>query len=143
MPEHRFQNPAPYQGHMGMNLHLNRPGNASGWLPEWGPDPKAVPLVEAEIPRPAETYLVFDSGAYSINWWGASHTVKPSAFGYIPGYSKNSTVTWNNTVRADALAPRHSEGMNVGFVDGHVKWMRVDPMVNNRVAWVPAAQQSQ
>jgi prepilin-type N-terminal cleavage/methylation domain-containing protein/prepilin-type processing-associated H-X9-DG protein len=138
-PSSRGINTEPYQAQMGLNAHLCRPGSATGWLSAWGPDPGGVPLVEAAIPSPAETYLVFDAGGYQMNYFGATRPA--TAFNYIPGYSKNSTVNWNNQVKADALTPRHSEGILVGFVDGHVKWMRVDSMVENQVAWIPILQQ--
>jgi prepilin-type N-terminal cleavage/methylation domain-containing protein/prepilin-type processing-associated H-X9-DG protein len=134
--------PAPYQGHMGMNQHLVRPRNA-GW-PSGVPGRPAddTPMHDAAIPKPTETYLVFDSGAHVMNYYGASHSVAPSSFSYIPGYSKNKGITaYNNNVRKDAYNSRHLEGVNVAFVDGHVKWLRADPMVDNINAWIPVLQQ--
>jgi prepilin-type N-terminal cleavage/methylation domain-containing protein/prepilin-type processing-associated H-X9-DG protein len=137
--------PKPYQGNMGMNLHLNQP--QTYWPAATAPWPGGTvlpkpstnnPLTDADIPRPSETYLVADSGGYTMSLF--SGTTPKAAFNYIPGYSKNAPIAWNNEVKADALTPRHGDGMLVGYVDGHVKWMKVDPMVDNQVAWAPCLQ---
>ncbi|HVK03316.1 MAG TPA: prepilin-type N-terminal cleavage/methylation domain-containing protein [Armatimonadaceae bacterium] len=145
-PSTRFVNPSPFQGHMGMNLHLNRP--RVYWPAATAPWPRGVvkpkpvddtPITEADIPRAAETYLVSDAGGYQVSLF--TGTAPSTAWNYIPGYHRNTTVNWSSAVKGDALTPRHSDGMLVGFVDGHVKWMKVTPMVEDMDAWAPCLQE--
>jgi prepilin-type processing-associated H-X9-DG protein len=36
----------------------------------------------------------------------------------------DSNCGWNSTLPVTGAVPRHSEGYNCGFVDGHVKWVK-------------------
>ncbi len=40
----------------------------------------------------------------------------------------NATTT---TLNGFPVVPRHSEGMNITFCDGHVKWMKQDALYKN------------
>ena len=68
-------------------------------------------------------------------------------FWYVPGHPKNATpkagggaTSWDNDpikggIAADALNGRHQGGVNVAYADGHVKWLRSQPMVDDTAAW--------
>ncbi len=70
----------------------------------------------AKVERPSETYLIFcGMSGYDhipINCW-------PGTCGCTPNY----------------LAFRHNEGTNVGFVDGHAKWMKDSAVIQNTRLW--------
>lgn len=149
-PDGRTIGQPVYAGNMGLNLHLNRPrtywpgGTAfpTTLWPGGVAKPKPVddtPVTEAQIPRPADTYQVADSGFYSMSMFNSLNT--PSSSSYTPGYPKNAGVSWSAAIKADALTPRHGDGMEVGFCDGHVKWMKVQQFQDNLVSWAPCLQQ--
>jgi prepilin-type N-terminal cleavage/methylation domain-containing protein/prepilin-type processing-associated H-X9-DG protein len=144
-PSSRAPNLSPLRCHLGMNRGLTQAGSCTGWDPAWPDRPNPCrPLKESEIRRPAETYLIMDAGGYSVHGYPTGGVPAPgpaNGMNYIPGFSLNSTINWNQApVREDANNARHSEGVLVGFVDGHVKWTKVDPMVKNIQGWFPAAQ---
>jgi prepilin-type N-terminal cleavage/methylation domain-containing protein/prepilin-type processing-associated H-X9-DG protein len=74
------------------------------------------PMNEATFEKPADTILFVDSGTkglggagdYYLAWWGTA-------------FANNATT----------VAPRHSETVTVGFVDGHVKAFKADRLVSN------------
>lgn len=123
----------PLRGHYGANAHLVNPS--------WGQtgDGNRPPYFLAEIPRPSETYLVFDCGADQMSY---RYATQPAATKYyIPGWPGNSAINWATVCVDDALKGRHMGGVNVGYVDGHVRWLRAEPMVLNEAAWSPRKQQ--
>jgi prepilin-type N-terminal cleavage/methylation domain-containing protein/prepilin-type processing-associated H-X9-DG protein len=73
-----------------------------------------TPMAESLFDKPADTVLFVDSGSkgiggsgdYYLAWWG-------------PNFANNATT----------IAPRHSDTLNVAWVDGHVKAMKADKMV--------------
>jgi len=64
----------------------------------------------AQIWRPAEAIIMLDNDYYIANPW------------------RNDNNPWNNDSSTDAIenngVPRHNEGANIGFVDGHGKWLK-------------------
>jgi prepilin-type N-terminal cleavage/methylation domain-containing protein/prepilin-type processing-associated H-X9-DG protein len=61
---------------------------------------------------PAETYMIFDSGDTSVrvgtnNW---------------AGLMEELDLDWDSKAEG---ANRHNDGVNVGFADGHVKWLNL------------------
>ena len=67
------------------------------------------PSTLADFPKPAETIWFTDCNFY---------VVYPSY--YLHLYPDNATYGLNGTAR---LQNRHNEGANVGFLDGHAKWL--------------------
>ena len=63
----------------------------------------------ANITRPAETIWFADCDFYNVY---------PSYYMYL--YPTNTTYGQNGIAR---LQLRHNDGVNIGFVDGHAKWM--------------------
>lgn len=78
------------------------------------------PLTLGQINRPSEVIMLCDS--YPTADWNTMYT-------YCPICSPSLTHSISN---------RHSEGANVSFHDGHVKWMKWDALVsgpNLSVMW--------
>lgn len=79
-----------------------------------------APMSLAQMNRPAEVIMICDSTPTA--GWNTMYT-------YCPICSPTLTHSISN---------RHSEGANVGFHDGHVKWMKWDSLVsgpNVSVMW--------
>ena len=103
-----------------------------------------VPI--SRITVPANTYMIFDSGAYRLSF----PTTYSAAlyFWYIPGVlpeNENPTpaggaTSWGDVpiqggVGQDALRGRHHRGVNVCYADGHVKWLESNKMAKDAIAW--------
>jgi prepilin-type N-terminal cleavage/methylation domain-containing protein/prepilin-type processing-associated H-X9-DG protein len=97
-------------GNYGMNYHIAPPSN---------------PVVhEAKFTRPASTYMMVDSGTYSI---GTASVLNKSGAAYHPGAGRSSSTACNGYSGAqlkDCKEGRHFEGVNMAFADGHVKWLK-------------------
>ncbi|MDD5326866.1 MAG: hypothetical protein PHY02_03515 [Phycisphaerae bacterium] len=101
-------------------------------------DPEFVgtPLRSSDIPRPAETLLIVDSGYAMINWWHATdeppvilgnHKIEYTS--YIPGLWINKDRALWPGLEEDARYGRHlNKTVNVGFVDGHVSRKKADDL---------------
>jgi len=96
-----------------------------------------TPLSTTDLPQPARTLLIVDSGYSMINWWHVTET-PPVALGsmiedtaYIPGLRINEKRT--NLLagqQADAIEGRHrNKTVNVGFADGHVNCTKADELL--------------
>jgi prepilin-type N-terminal cleavage/methylation domain-containing protein/prepilin-type processing-associated H-X9-DG protein len=91
-----------------------------------------LPLQGSQIPHPAATFLIIDSGYSTITWWYATDK-PPSCLGstmddsaYVPGLWIN-TRQLRSGVESDALSGRHSnKSVNTGFVDGHLDRKKAD-----------------
>jgi prepilin-type N-terminal cleavage/methylation domain-containing protein/prepilin-type processing-associated H-X9-DG protein len=114
-------------GHYGCNRLIMKP---------------AVAYIEMNIARPAETYLIMDSGSYVIQ---PNYIVDPSYnphsgwFRYLPGSASyigktsilNDSGTdqvWtalNGLAKGDLINGRHNGGIVMGFCDGHAKRLPV------------------
>ncbi len=110
-------------GNYGVNLSICRmsTGNAD---PNFVGKPKEL----SEIPHPARTLLIVDSGYAIISWWHAAD-VPPATLGskniedtaYVPGLSINRQRQLKPEQQIDAFYGRHPQmTVNVGFADGHV-----------------------
>ncbi|HAZ64218.1 MAG TPA: hypothetical protein DCZ72_11505 [Armatimonadetes bacterium] len=76
--------------------------------------------------------------AYGYSFWLATSTGRPLAqidmpartclFNEIPVNVDRSMPWGSNNPGEERFypAPRHTEGMNMGFADGHIKWLRKD-----------------
>jgi prepilin-type processing-associated H-X9-DG protein len=88
----------------------------------------------ASITSPASTYMISDSGQWSIN----PPTLNvPYAGNYIPGTGDllglstsqcpglgSYTGTFYDPEIPDCMSGRHFHGINMAFADGHVKWLK-------------------
>ncbi len=99
------------------------------------------PVALGDIEAPAEVFLCFDSGAYMIH---DSYLTNPSGnFWYIPGTAVGrdpATLTpyaLTGFAAGDFVDGRHNEGINVGFADGHAKWLSGQYVAGNLQHWYP------
>jgi prepilin-type N-terminal cleavage/methylation domain-containing protein/prepilin-type processing-associated H-X9-DG protein len=102
------------------NIQIFQCPSESTWQYSYGMDPNwtlwaggyyGEPLPLARFERPAETLLI---GENRDNDWPVN----------LPG------STWG------AISLRHNDGANCAFVDGHVKWLKLDALNgNNYYMW--------
>jgi len=96
-----------------------------------------TPLSTTDLPQPARTLLIADSGYSLINWWHVTET-PPAALGsmiedsaYIPGLRINEERKnlWPGQ-QVDAINGRHrNKTVNVGFADGNVSRAKADDLL--------------
>jgi prepilin-type processing-associated H-X9-DG protein len=112
------------------------------------------PLRGSNIPHPARTLLIIDSGYSIIGWWHATD-VPPETFNrknikdtaYVPGLENNKERDLWSSQEEDAIDGRHpNKTVNDGFADGHVARKKADDMfvektdcnyMNRSPLWVP------
>ena len=93
-----------------------------------------APLRLSDIPHPAQTLLIVDSGYSMISWWHATNAppytlssmIEDTA--YIPGLKINEERInlWPDQLN-DALNGRHpTKTVNVGFADGHISRIKAN-----------------
>lgn len=119
----------PYMQNYGVNDAIVRTGR-------WGAAGNHTNIVVA----PAKTYLFAESSNYVTQWQHADGPVT-SNNDYLPGICKlfpTSTAT-----NKDCWNGRHFDGVNVGFADGHVKWLKTqtlsaEALKTDRGSWNPA-----
>jgi prepilin-type N-terminal cleavage/methylation domain-containing protein/prepilin-type processing-associated H-X9-DG protein len=133
-------------GNYGVNQSICKSSSGSQFI--------GKPLRSGDIPHPAQTLLIVDSGYSIITWWHAADT-PPVALGnaiiedtaYIPGLKINAErVLWPGQER-DAINGRHpNKTVNVGFVDGHISRTKADDLLvektedgykNRAPLWLP------
>jgi prepilin-type N-terminal cleavage/methylation domain-containing protein len=117
----------PYAGPYTMNYGANEllvVGNETAAnIPTSGmPNPTTA---LAAINRPSETYLVMDSGAYTMY---PHFALTPYKYNYLPGVHAMTGVECKSADSAyidDCESEgRHFDGENVAFADGHAKWLK-------------------
>lgn len=74
----------------------------------------------SDIARPAETIMMADAGNYVI--------YSPSRYGYVPS---PGTTTYDYNV----AGLRHNEGANLGWCDGHAKWLHGNDYLYSTELW--------
>ena len=104
----------------------------------------------ASVVAPASTYMLMDSGTYRIY---VSDAADPRGnYSYTPGIGKvmgkecsdtRNSVTIPDVSCEDFKSGRHFGGVNVGFADGHVKWLKTEVVHNQAIrsdygAWNPS-----
>jgi len=127
----------PTSGHYGANEEV---------LPDRGNPTLSL----AAFAAPATTYVMMDSGTYRIY---VSDARDPRGYySYTPGIGKIMGKSCSDTRNAttipdvsceDFLNGRHFGGVNVGFADGHVKWLKTEVVYRQALrsdygAWNPA-----
>ena len=108
----------------------------------------ASPVSMAMVSSAASTYMIFDSGYYSLGpnaGWGS--VLHPAGQNYLPGTGPllpAASITTGYT--DDYTKGRHFLGVNMGFADGHVKWLKSSVVLQEATnytnnipnAWDPA-----
>jgi prepilin-type processing-associated H-X9-DG protein len=119
-------------GNYGVNLSICKmsTGNAD---PNFVGKPKEL----SEIPHPAWTLLIVDSGYAIISWWHAADSftamlgnksIEDTA--YVPGLSINRQRQFKPEQEIDAFYGRHPQiTVNVGFADGHVARTKAEDLL--------------
>ena len=126
--------------HLGFNYHyLSTCEGQSSGTPDWYTRTKGI----AGINSPAETVMFVDSGT--------GFTSAGGQFGGMvdapDGATAPNTLGWGGWGKDGALgpygnaSPRHTVGMNVSWVDGHVKWMKPAALAAG-TNWNPDISQS-
>jgi prepilin-type N-terminal cleavage/methylation domain-containing protein/prepilin-type processing-associated H-X9-DG protein len=103
-----------------------------------------TPLSSQQIPQPARTVLVMDSGYSVLNWFHATDTLPSSVVlskkrtdsGYVPGlWPKSRGENHRSGTEFDAHNGRHPQkSVNTGFVDGHVARLKADDFYVEKTA---------
>lgn len=76
----------------------------------------------AAISKPAETLLFAETGGVDTQSVGY-YLCYPSYYGAVANRTQ-ATYGFDVPTAAARLTDRHNEGLNIGFVDGHVKWQK-------------------
>lgn len=114
------------------------------------------PTRHSAIKGVSNTYLIFDSGQSTMQpstvIAPANRTViLPGSYASVPAVSRNITITGTNAANFDNdyRYGRHFNGINMGYVDGHAKWIKSEVAVGEairyngtthpRSAWDPLA----
>ena len=100
-----------------------------------------VPQRLGTLRNPAETFIVFDSGAYMMGW---GYVTTPSgSFWYVPGTAGGRNPAGESSIaiaaayQNDYVSGRHNQGINVGLADGHAKWYSGSSIRGNPQWWTP------
>jgi prepilin-type N-terminal cleavage/methylation domain-containing protein/prepilin-type processing-associated H-X9-DG protein len=95
------------------------------------------PLKIAAIPSVASTYLIMDFGFYVAHYTQAKLPSAGQADYYLPGYAEARGLSECSIASSatsaqvkDCRNGRHFGGVNVAFVDGHVKWLKSSTVIN-------------
>ncbi len=93
----------------------------------------------SEVKRPAEVFLVMDSGAYH-----ASPTRTEYIYYYLPGAAcgrnpADYDFRGSQAAIDDWVIGRHNVGLNIGYCDGHAKWRGACTVRSDTRAWDPTA----
>ena len=87
---------------------------------KWG----ASGLSLSAMASPSKTYMIMDSSMFYADWNWAASTRSDYRY-YIPGScGQFSGSAMTGSYSADCFTGRHFDGVNVIFVDGHVKWLK-------------------
>ncbi len=81
-----------------------------------------IGALESQVSQPSETVLLIDN-----NWMNEGYSSGPAFADPIPSMDVSGDF-WCSAGGAwdvnDSFDQRHTDGLNVAFADGHVKWMR-------------------
>ncbi|NLO07450.1 MAG: DUF1559 domain-containing protein [candidate division WS1 bacterium] len=108
------------------------------------PDLRSYAVVAmSKVKAPAEIFMCLDSGPYMVD---ESEVETPSSWWYVPGtwdeardpeadgYG-SSAIT--GVAQTDYKTGRHNQGINIGFADGHAKWLSGQYVRGNLQHWQP------
>jgi prepilin-type N-terminal cleavage/methylation domain-containing protein/prepilin-type processing-associated H-X9-DG protein len=103
----------------------------------WSSSTPAVSF--AAVQSSANVYMIFDAGKYVLMPANIDARDTPGAGNYghfIPGQGKETAQGaaacgsgFGSASQNDCNTGRHFDGVNVGFADGHVKWLRTSKVI--------------
>lgn len=110
--------------------YQNWPG--SGYAPGF-----TESLSLGDIRSPANCFMVMDAGCYAMSYSAIDAPVP--AIWYMPGTGAGRQTFAAGTYEyGDHQDGRHNGGDNVGFADGHAKWVNGKSMIGHPEYWDPA-----
>lgn len=83
-----------------------------------------IPALETQIAETAKTILLIDNSSSLRGTTGTSGRAPGFALPDDVDYGGELQIGSDGTTNTDSFDPRHLSGLNVLFVDGHVKWMK-------------------
>jgi prepilin-type N-terminal cleavage/methylation domain-containing protein/prepilin-type processing-associated H-X9-DG protein len=121
--------PVPVNGQYGANVSV---------MPLWSTTVNPVKL--SAINSVATTYMFMDAGTYHISYSDA--LASSGNVSYVPGIgdagrSCGSIVTTLTNNIQDCKSGRHFDGVNVGFADGHAKWLKTSVLLQQAQTSTP------
>ena len=125
----------------GGGLHSGNYGFNRTLCPDLRTSGSAVRM--ALVKTPADTFMVLDSGPYMVQ---KSNVTSPTySFWYVPGTwdeardpdgtGYHSSGDLSGSARTDYMTGRHNLGINIGFGDGHAKWLSGQYVRGNLHHW--------
>lgn len=122
-----------YTGAGAPNVLLSYGANLTDWMPwrdSWGDNPDAGHTM-ARVKQPAAKLAFIDTVDWWVWWGGADYENAWDILGQatIYDYKKDQPIKNPKAsllpARVDGpIIYRHNEGANIGFYDGHSKWMK-------------------
>jgi prepilin-type N-terminal cleavage/methylation domain-containing protein/prepilin-type processing-associated H-X9-DG protein len=98
-------------------------------------DPDAGTVSLASIQSPSETVMITDKDDTSTR----DFVYPPQGWGINGGSWHTGTVTTSEAYTHGNVDPKHLEGVNVAWCDGHVKWQKIEalngPSTNRPLLW--------
>jgi prepilin-type N-terminal cleavage/methylation domain-containing protein/prepilin-type processing-associated H-X9-DG protein len=103
-----------------------------------------LPVKMAAVKAPAEIFTCLDAGPYMVDQYDV--TGPQGAFWYVPGTwdeARDPTAVGfgssllSGFAQSDYQGGRHNEGINIGFADGHAKWLSGQYVRGNLQHWTP------
>jgi prepilin-type N-terminal cleavage/methylation domain-containing protein/prepilin-type processing-associated H-X9-DG protein len=114
------------------------PGGGNGWWStilgpiSYGLNYRAMPTWTvrklAEMPAPAETFIIGDSVSFDICWGRFDALAYASFCGW---QLTTSPCASGNPEWEQDDNTRHNGGSNIGYLDGHAKWMNARDIIDN------------
>jgi len=106
--------------------------------------PSAAPYTArralADVKQVARTILVGDARTYYFDY---AHLVTPYIHCYVPstaaGRSEASYDFRGDATRIADWKDRHNQGLNLGYCDGHAKWVNGSTLMGHPEYWDPFA----
>jgi prepilin-type N-terminal cleavage/methylation domain-containing protein/prepilin-type processing-associated H-X9-DG protein len=103
------------------------------------------PVKMATVKAPANVFMCLDAGPYRV---GPGYITRPTySYWYVPGTwdesadpdatGFHSSGDLSGFARSDYMSGRHNQGINIGFADGHAKWMSGQYVRGNLQHWDP------
>ncbi len=110
----------PYAAQYGIHYTLTHP---------------TLPQKIATVASPATTYFLMDAGIYAMhaNWVKAT----AGSYWYLPGTGEVGVAMGSlaTAYQDDFRKGRHFDGVNMGFADGHVKWLKTSEVLREANKW--------
>jgi prepilin-type N-terminal cleavage/methylation domain-containing protein/prepilin-type processing-associated H-X9-DG protein len=119
-PSDAYKGNAAFYGNYGMNTVIAK---------DIGSAPTNMTVHSSIFAAPAQTYYIMDFSSYAFNYGN----MRVDYWRYLPGVGEISNWSCPGAP-GDCQGGRHFNGVNVGFADGHVKWLTSSKIYAEAVA---------